>query len=328
MTFLLVVKMTEQEDATAKLTKCLEISRQHLEDLPLRFLGICFLTCCQPQSEGINQLCAFLQDIPVPEFRAAHTRYSLTWVLSQIRSSITAQAVQLQDVSAWIKGNEDNLPQMLPTPEEVCLTAAGHALYLPNRDEPPPPQELWLVLDLPSILHDVYGTLFSQYREIVNEFGLLHCCHLAALFPHLDLQMVQQHCCSIWWNGITWMSIAGVDVTVQITDNRVIHVIGTSLTTDKLCQYLTDVISDILSTVLRLSPKLEAAAYIVHPPKVAMSSADITATQFKLGGPQSLNYFKAVHRLWRTLRGSSGHSLHRSSPSIMVRCLPQRPKLF
>ena len=80
---------------------------------------------------------------------------------------------------------------MLPTPEEVCqdLTAAGYALYLPNRENPP---KSWLVLDLPSILHDVYGTLFSQYREIVNEFGLLHCCHLAALFPHLDLQMVQQ----------------------------------------------------------------------------------------------------------------------------------------
>ena len=74
------------------------------------------------------------------------------------------------------------------------------------------------------------------------------------------------------------MSIAGVDVTVQITDNRVICVISTSLTTDRLCQYLTDVISDILSTVLRLSPQLEAAEYIVQPPKVAMSSADITAT--------------------------------------------------
>ena len=191
MTFLLVVKMTEQEDATAKLTKCLEISRQHLEDLPLRFLGICFLTCCQPQSEGINQLCAFLQDIPVPEFSATHTCYSLAWVLSQIRSSITAQAVQLQDVSTWIKGNEDNLPQMLPTPEEVCqdLTAAGYALYLPNRENPP---KSWLVLDLPSILHKVYGTLFSTSERVVNEFGLLHCRHLDTLFPDLDLQMVQQ----------------------------------------------------------------------------------------------------------------------------------------
>ena len=53
-------KVKAKEGATAKLTKCLEISRQDLEDLPLSFLGICFLNCRQPQSEGINQLCAFL----------------------------------------------------------------------------------------------------------------------------------------------------------------------------------------------------------------------------------------------------------------------------
>ena len=265
---------------------------------------------------------------------------------------------------------------MLPTPEEVCqdLTAAGYALYLPNRENPP---KSWLVLDLPSILHKVYGTLFSTSERVVNEFGLLHCRHLDTLFPDLDLQMVQQllislefcfsvdpsvlkvdlskltqnketsgwlffpalisatcsqvtsedcpeqdvnslcwqlrtskkhsisarllqtillhlaahfvvkqrnedgvqqHCCSIWWNGIEWMSKAGVDVTVHIVNSRVIQVLATSIVSDRLCQYMTDVISDILSAVHQLSPKLEAVAYIVNPPKVAMSSADITAT--------------------------------------------------
>ena len=130
-------KVKSKEEAMAKLYQCILAFKKNLEEFPLKFVGTCFLNCRQPQSEGIDQLCTFLQEVPVPEFSAIHTRYSLAWVLSQIRSSITAQAVQLQDLSAWIKGNEDNLPQSLPTPEEVCqdLTAAGHALYLPDKDD-------------------------------------------------------------------------------------------------------------------------------------------------------------------------------------------------
>ena len=373
-------KVKSKEEARAKLTQCILASKKNLEVMPLRFMGTCFLNCRKPQSEGIDQLCTFLQEVPIPEFSAIHTRYSLAWVLSQIRSSITAQAVQLQDFSAWVKGNEDNLPRNMPHPQEVCqdLSAAGYALYLPNKEDPP---KSWLVLDLPSILHVVYGNLFSKSKEIVNEFGLLHCRHLDALFSdldqaRLDLAMVQQllislefcipvdpsvlkvevskltqseetsgwlffpalisaksgqiiseglheesahclhwqlktskkhsisarvlqtillrlaahfvvrqhdedgvqqNCCSIWWNGIAWQSNVGVDVTVQIMKNRVIHVIATSMLPNELFQYLTEVVSDILSTVRQLSPKLEAAAYIVHPPKVAISPEDITA---------------------------------------------------
>ena len=69
-------------------------------------------------------------------------------------------------------------------------------------------------------------------------------------------------------------------MTVHITNNRVIQVVSASRTSpDRSCQYLTAVISDILSTVHRLSPKLVAGAFIVHPPKVATSSEDITASK-------------------------------------------------
>ena len=369
-------KVKSKGEAIAKLTRCVEATKRDLKQLPLEFMGCSFLNCRQPQSQGIDHICNFLQEIPIPEFRATHTRYSLAWVLSQIRSSIKTQAVQLQEFSAWVEDNKHNLPRPMPTPEKVCqdLSAAGHALYLPNKEDPP---KSWLVLDLPSILHDVYGTLFSQYKEIVNEFGLLHCHCLAKFFPHLDLEMVeqllislefclpvdpsllkvdlseltqsketsrwlffpalisanhskfmlegpsqqtvhylcwqlrtskkhsisarllqtillrlaahfvlkqcdeegiQQHCCCIWWNGISWQSKKGIDTTVHIINNRVIQVIGASCTSaDKSCQYLTDVISDILASVLRLSPKLAAGAYIVHPPKMATSPEDITA---------------------------------------------------
>ena len=361
-------KVRSKDKATARLIRCVEATRKDLEMLPLEFVGSSFLNCRQPQSNGIDQICKFLQEIPIPEFRATHARYSLAWVLSQIRSSIKTQAVQLHEFSVWVQDNKDNLPQTMPPPEEVCqdLSAAGHALYLPNKEDP---SKSWLVLDLPSILHNVYGTLFSQFGVVVNEFGLLHCRHLAKLFQHLDLEMVQQllislefclpvdpsilkvdlskltqseeasgwlffpalisakhpqptsvgvpqesvrylcwqlrtvqkhsisarllqtillrlaahfvvkhhlaggvqqHCCSIWRNGIAWKSKKGVDVTAHITNNRVIHVIGASVaSSDKSCQYMIEVISDILSTVHQLSPNLAADSYIVHRPKMA-----------------------------------------------------------
>ena len=361
-------KVKSKEEATAKLTRCIEATRKDLETL--EFLGSCFLNCRQPQSKGIDQICSFLQDVPIPEFSATHTRYSLAWVLSQIRLSFMAQAVQLQEFSMWVHDNKDNLPRTMPPPEEVCqdLSAAGHALYLPNKEDAP---KSWLVLNLPSILHNVYGTLFSQSKEMVNEFGLLHCQYLVELFPHLDLEMVQQllislefclpvdpsilkvdlskltqssktsgwlffpalisakppqttseclpqqsvyylcwqlrtakkhsilarllqtilfrlaahfvekqpneegvqqHCCSVWWNGIAWQSTDGVYVTVHIINDRVIQVIGASMVlAEKSSQYLTDIIGDILSTVHRLSPKLAAGAYIVRPSKMPTS---------------------------------------------------------
>ena len=368
-------KVKFKKEAIGKLENCIVATGRDLEELPLKYVGTCYLNCRQPESEGINRLCSFFQNIPVPEFRATHTSYSLAWVLFQIRSSLTVQALQLKEFSIWIVGYKENLPWTLPSPEEVCqdLSTAGHALYLPNKEDPP---KSWLVLDLPGILHDVYGTLFSHSEKIGNEFGLLHLQHLVKLFSHLDVNLamiqqllislefcipvepsilkvdlskltqsedttgwlffpslvsakpqftveckqsnlylcwqlrtskkysisarvlqtvllrlaanfvvkqfdeegVQQHCCSIWSNGITWQSTDGVDITVHIVSNRVIQVMASSKTADVLHLYLTDVVCDILSTVRRISPKLTGAAYIVYPPpKMANSPENIVS---------------------------------------------------
>ena len=48
------------------------------------------------------------------------------------------------------------------------------------------------MLNLPGILHDLYGTLFSQSKVANNEFGLIHSDHLATLFPDQDVEFVQQ----------------------------------------------------------------------------------------------------------------------------------------
>ena len=124
--------------------------------------------------------------------KAIHTSYSLAWVLSQIRLAFTThQAVQLHTLEQWIEENRENLPQAIPSPEEVCkdLSAAGHALYLPDKSNW---HNSWLVLDLANILHVVYGTLFSQPKETLNKFGLLHRQELAGLFPQMSLEMIQQ----------------------------------------------------------------------------------------------------------------------------------------
>ena len=377
-------KVASKQEATAKLNRCIEATRNDLmEELPLEFVRSCCLNCRQPQSEGIDKLCHFLQEIPIPEFRAIHTKYSLAWVLYQIRSSYLPEAVQLQAFDKWIQHNKDNLPRTMPPPEKVCqdLSAAGHALYLPNKADPP---NGWLVWDLPCILHCVYGTVFSHSKEIVNVFGLLHRQQLAKLFLELDLDLemvqqllislefcipvdpsvlkvdlskltqsedasgwlffpalisampppltleglsqqqsvhflcwqlrtskkqsifahvlqtillcvaahfvvkhrlsegVQQHCCSVWRNGITWRSRKGIDIAVHI-NNRMIQVVSASITSaEKTCQYLTDIISDILSTVGRLSPKLAADCYIVHPPTAALYKDVLTPPPQKL----------------------------------------------
>ena len=81
-----------------KLTRCMEATRD-LKELPLEFVGSNFLNCRQPQSTGIDHISKFIQAIPIPEFRATHTRYSFAWVLSQICRSSMAQAVQLKEFS-------------------------------------------------------------------------------------------------------------------------------------------------------------------------------------------------------------------------------------
>ena len=417
-------KVKFKEEAIAKLIRCIDATRKDLKELPLDFVGSSVLNCRQPQSKGIDQICNFLQEIPIPEFSATHTHYSLAWVLSHIRSSITSQAVQLQKFSTWIQDNKDNLPLSMPPPEAICqdLSAAGHALYLPNREDPP---KSWLVLDLASILQDVYGTLFCQSKGIVNEFGLIHCHHLTKLLRDLDLEMVkqllislefclpvdpsvlkvdlskltqskeasgwlffpalisakpaqltqdglpqqsvrylcwqlrtskkhsisarllqtillrlaahfvvkqpdeegvQQHCCSIWWNGIAWQSKKGIDITVYIINNRVIQVIGASVVpADKSCQYLIAVISDILSTVHRLSPKLAAGAFIVHPPKMSASPEDITAPPpkelFSIEGIQSSIRDHDVYSL--SLKDSNtGRSTREAVSHLLGGCTP------
>ena len=174
-------------DAAKKLQRCVQ---QVQKDINIQVVADFMMDCRYLRSEAIPQLRHCIQASPPPSPQPSDLSYSLSWVVSKIRSSIPAHALPLHKLVAWVDDMKADLPRNLPPLEEVCqdLSAAGYALFLPNERDP---SHSWLILDLPAILHDVYGTLFSGSQGKVSEFGLLHCSQLAELFPKLDLEMIQ-----------------------------------------------------------------------------------------------------------------------------------------
>ena len=183
-------KVKSKAAAKEKLEHCYERVRQSLRDVPLEFQDACYLNCRQPYSSDIVKLCTYLNEVPIPEYKATKMPYSICWVISRMKTSLDSKAIQVAEFSDWIGRNEADLPTNLPPAEEVCkdLSSTGNFLYLPNKEEP---SNGWLVLDLPSILHEVYGNLFSPSKKIVNKFGLLTCQKLSDLFTTLDERMVR-----------------------------------------------------------------------------------------------------------------------------------------
>ena len=321
------------------------------------------LDCREPESAGINELRNYLQQTQPIRSSSSALLYNVHWVMAQLQKAFSGQSLQLDAFSGWLRDNAQNLPTHLPSAEDVCqdLSGAGYILFLRNKQDL---SQSWLVLDLQTILHNVYGTLFSPSRAVVNQFGLLHCSVLSTLFPNLDPTMIQEvlitlefcirvdplllkeemlslteqdevegwlyfpalvsaeahevfkedqqclhwacwqlktddnhiilahllqgillhlaathvfiekelppsvrkHCCSVWVNGLSWGSTTGVDVAVQISDSRVVQVIGRSREgPGKLYRYLCSVTQSIFRTIARLSPALKATPYIIHP---------------------------------------------------------------
>ena len=91
------------------------------------------------------------------------------------------------------------------------------------------------------------------------------------VFTHKLSPSVREHCCSVWVNGLSWMSTKDVDVAVQISNSSVVQVVGrTKAEPENLYQYMSTIVSDVIKTTAQLSPKLEATSYIVHPYTPAM----------------------------------------------------------
>ena len=341
-----------------RLQECIDSVQDEYPSLKVQKLFL--LDCREPESAGINELRNYLQQTQPPQSTSGVLLYNIHWVMAQLQKAFSGPSLQLNAFSMWLKDNAQNLPTHLPSAEDVCqdLSAAGYILFLRNKHDL---SQSWLVLDLQTILHNVYGTLFSPSRAVVNQFGLLHCTHLSRLFPKLDLMMIQEvlitlefciradplllkgkkteedevkgwlyfpalvaaeahevfeqdqqclhwaswqlktdenhvilahliqgillhlaathvfiekelprsvrrHCCSVWVNGLSWGSTTGVDVAVQISDSRVVQVIGRSREgPGELYGYMCSVTQSIFKTIAKLSPALKATPYIIHP---------------------------------------------------------------
>ena len=183
-------KVKSKAQSREKLIHCYQRIQEDLKDAAMEFQGTCFLNCHQPYSSGIDQLCQWLSEIPTPQYKATDTAYSIGWVVSRINHAFDQQAIKLVDLSQWMDDNKADLPTNLPSAEVVCsdLSATGHFLFLPNKEDS---SKSWLILDLPTILHDVYGKLFSPFEKIVDQFGLLKCLDLQRLFSTLDEDMIR-----------------------------------------------------------------------------------------------------------------------------------------
>ena len=184
------IPRTSRASLKQRMEHCYQTSQNRFaSSLNVQFLETCYLNCRQPYATDIGKLRNYLNDIPIPSFKAADTPYSICWVISQINISINEKAIQVSSFSKWIADNKHNLPANLPSTEQLCkdLSGTGHFLYLPNREDPP---NGWLILSLSDVLHKVYGTLFSPSERVVDEFGLLESAKLSILFPDLNLKMV------------------------------------------------------------------------------------------------------------------------------------------
>ena len=178
----------KKKEASTKLLECTKIVRKNV---PLQLRGPCLLDCRRPESGGMNQVRGLLQEVQAMQLGTKSLPYNLHWVLVQVRKAFSTPAVRLHEFQKWLQDTSINLPRNLPSPEELCqdLSATGHTLFIPNKQDP---SHSWLILDLPSILHDVYGTLFSGSQDKANQFGLLHGSQLTEMFPKLDLALIQE----------------------------------------------------------------------------------------------------------------------------------------
>ena len=136
------------------------------------------------------------------------------------------------------------------------------------------------------------------------------------VFTHELSPSVREHCCSVWVNGLSWRSTKGVDIAVQISDSSVIQVVGrTKAGPEKLYQYMSTIVSDVIKTTAQLSPKLEATAYIVHPYTPAMCEGA------KAPPPDSLY---PVSSIIRSISDGGDHVL---SLPRQAGCLPHQTSL-
>ena len=64
-----------------KVFHCYQIVQKDLNNTAMDFKDACFLNCRQPYSSGIDKLCQYLHEVPVPYYKTSDMPYSICWVI-------------------------------------------------------------------------------------------------------------------------------------------------------------------------------------------------------------------------------------------------------
>ena len=182
-------QVKSEKEAHQKLQGCIDSVQKEYPSLRVQELFL--LDCREPESAGIRGLRCYLQESQPIQSTSSALLYNVHLVMAQLQKAFLEQCIQLSTFREWLQDNAQILPTHLPSADNICqdLSAAGYILFLRNKQDS---SQSWLVLDLQTILHNVYGTLFSPSQAEVNQFGLLHCTHLSKLFPKLNSKMIQE----------------------------------------------------------------------------------------------------------------------------------------
>ena len=147
-----------------------------------------------------------------------------------------------------------------------CLVTAKPTTYLPQEDSSSEYKYLCWQVNTPKT------KFFSPH---LLQTILLRLTTHQTVFKHdkpsrpeeVSLQ-VKEHCCILWYNGITWQTISGVDIVVQLFDNTIAQVIARiphEVDPSVLVTCVSSVTADILKTINQLYPDLmpHLEAYII-----------------------------------------------------------------
>ena len=159
-----------------------------------------------------------------------------------------------------------------------CLITARPTMYFPQEDSSSEHKCLcWQVntprskffsprlLQAALLSLTTHQTVFK--RDNPSKIEAMNLPEIPSTMQPMALQ-VKEHCCKLWWNGITWHTTSGVQIVVQFFDNTIAQVIARiphEIDPSVLVRCVSSVATDILCTVKQLYPDLMShlEAYII-----------------------------------------------------------------
>ena len=127
----------------------------------IQLVDPCVLDCRRFDSSGIKAICKHIKNQSPCN---AQELYNLNWIVTHLKESELTRvpAIKLSDLEVWLITNKSDLPIEHPSAKCICIDLAKkrNALYIQDQEVE---GDNWLILDLPFVLHTVYGDLGSTF---------------------------------------------------------------------------------------------------------------------------------------------------------------------